>query len=239
MADTVAYVHARRAAGHRRPGRPRRLDAGRLDELPRGVGRPRATEPRKIAAIGVRLTRGRSMHGFALNVDPDLAMFGHIVPVRHRRQGRHLAARPRASTSRMAEVVDAVAAPGRRRAGARGGVGPRRRGLARPPPPTWRRSAGGEGPGEVAAPAADGPSRRRGAAPRCACSGRLAEAGVDRWPRHRRRASPSGCGPRSTIGPELPPRSSARCATSTWSRCARRPAAPTSSSAGPTAPPRS
>src|SRR3954462_13002700 len=36
--------------------------------------------PRKICAIGVRLTRGRSMHGFALNVDPDLSMFGHIVP---------------------------------------------------------------------------------------------------------------------------------------------------------------
>ncbi|MHB8189713.1 MAG: lipoyl synthase [Ferrimicrobium sp.] len=36
--------------------------------------------PRKIAAIGVKLTRGRSMHGFALNVDPDLAMFGHIIP---------------------------------------------------------------------------------------------------------------------------------------------------------------
>jgi lipoyl synthase len=35
---------------------------------------------RKIAAIGVRLTRGRSMHGFALNVDPDLSMFAHIVP---------------------------------------------------------------------------------------------------------------------------------------------------------------
>jgi lipoic acid synthetase len=34
----------------------------------------------KIAAIGVKVTRGRTMHGFALNVDPDLAMFGHIVP---------------------------------------------------------------------------------------------------------------------------------------------------------------
>src|SRR5207249_8837622 len=31
---------------------------------------------RKICAIGVRVTRGRSMHGFALNVDPDLSMFG-------------------------------------------------------------------------------------------------------------------------------------------------------------------
>jgi lipoic acid synthetase len=35
---------------------------------------------RKICAIGVRTSRGRSMHGFALNVSPDLAMFDHIVP---------------------------------------------------------------------------------------------------------------------------------------------------------------
>ena len=37
-------------------------------------------EDRKICAIGVRVSRGRSMHGFALNVDPDLAMFANIVP---------------------------------------------------------------------------------------------------------------------------------------------------------------
>ena len=34
----------------------------------------------KIAAIGVRVARGRTRHGFALNVDPDLSMFEHIVP---------------------------------------------------------------------------------------------------------------------------------------------------------------
>jgi lipoic acid synthetase len=39
-----------------------------------------AGRPRKIAAIGVRVSRGRSMHGFALNVNTDLTWFDHIVP---------------------------------------------------------------------------------------------------------------------------------------------------------------
>ena len=34
----------------------------------------------KIAAIGVHIRRGVSMHGLALNVDPDLGHFGLIVP---------------------------------------------------------------------------------------------------------------------------------------------------------------
>lgn len=34
----------------------------------------------KIGAIGVRVTRWVSFHGFAINVDPDLAHFGGIVP---------------------------------------------------------------------------------------------------------------------------------------------------------------
>ena len=34
----------------------------------------------KIAAIGVRVARGVSMHGFAINVEPDLSYFGRIVP---------------------------------------------------------------------------------------------------------------------------------------------------------------
>ncbi|MDE2718822.1 MAG: lipoyl(octanoyl) transferase LipB [Chloroflexota bacterium] len=34
----------------------------------------------KIAAIGVRVSRGVTMHGLALNVNPDLSYFNHIVP---------------------------------------------------------------------------------------------------------------------------------------------------------------
>lgn len=34
----------------------------------------------KIAAIGVRVSQGVSMHGFALNVNPDLSFFEKIVP---------------------------------------------------------------------------------------------------------------------------------------------------------------
>ena len=34
----------------------------------------------KVAAIGVRVSGGVAMHGFALNVDPDLDYFGHMIP---------------------------------------------------------------------------------------------------------------------------------------------------------------
>ena len=35
---------------------------------------------RKIAAIGIRVAQGISMHGFALNVNPELAAFNRIIP---------------------------------------------------------------------------------------------------------------------------------------------------------------
>ncbi len=35
---------------------------------------------RKIAAIGIRVAKGVTMHGFALNVNPDLSAFRSIVP---------------------------------------------------------------------------------------------------------------------------------------------------------------
>ena len=35
---------------------------------------------RKVAAIGIRVAQGVTMHGFALNVNPDLTAFGQIIP---------------------------------------------------------------------------------------------------------------------------------------------------------------
>lgn len=49
--------------------------AGRRDGYP-GVW----VDGAKIAAIGVRIARGVSMHGFALNVNTDLSFFERIVP---------------------------------------------------------------------------------------------------------------------------------------------------------------
>ena len=56
------------------------VDAGRLVEYPGVWVDPQGPNPRKICAIGVRLKRGRTMHGFALNVAPDMTYLRqHIV----------------------------------------------------------------------------------------------------------------------------------------------------------------
>jgi lipoate-protein ligase B len=50
--------------------------AATSDEKPTGVW----VDDAKIAAIGVRVSKGTTMHGFALNVNPDMSYFDHIVP---------------------------------------------------------------------------------------------------------------------------------------------------------------
>jgi lipoyl(octanoyl) transferase len=52
------------------------LPADPSGDLADGPGRPE----RKIAAIGIRVASGVTMHGFAINVDPDLGWFDRIVP---------------------------------------------------------------------------------------------------------------------------------------------------------------
>ena len=56
-------------------------DAGRLDGYPGVWIDPSGPEPRKICAIGVRVSRGRTMHGFALNVATDMRYLReYIIP---------------------------------------------------------------------------------------------------------------------------------------------------------------
>jgi lipoic acid synthetase len=63
----------------------------------------------KIAAIGVRVARGRARHGFALNVDPDLGMFAHIVPCGIRDRGVTSVARELRRAPALPDVLDVVA----------------------------------------------------------------------------------------------------------------------------------
>ena len=99
---TPAYVHAVEQVVIDALAEVGLPGASRLDGYP-GVW----IDDRKIAAIGVRLSKGRSMHGFALNVDPDLSMFDHIVPcgIADKAVTSLAAEGVRAS---MADVVDAV-----------------------------------------------------------------------------------------------------------------------------------
>jgi lipoyl(octanoyl) transferase len=62
----------------------RLLEQAAIDVLGRGERRPGApgvyVDGAKIAALGIRVTRGRSYHGLALNVAMDLSPFAAIDP---------------------------------------------------------------------------------------------------------------------------------------------------------------
>lgn len=79
MADTAAYV-ASLEQGLIASLDDLGLAAGRLKGQPGVWLDADGARPRKIAAVGVRLKRRRTMHGFALNHTVDLDWFDKIVP---------------------------------------------------------------------------------------------------------------------------------------------------------------
>ena len=79
MADTAAYVASLEQVLIETLG-DLGVHSGRLNGCTGVWVEPDTDRPQKIAAIGVRISRGRSMHGVALNVDPDLSWFERIVP---------------------------------------------------------------------------------------------------------------------------------------------------------------
>jgi lipoyl(octanoyl) transferase len=75
----------------------------------------RADEPghgfrpdRKVAAIGVRVAKGVTMHGFALNCDPDMAAFANMIPCGIVDAGATSLTAELGRDVPVAEVIDAV-----------------------------------------------------------------------------------------------------------------------------------
>jgi len=85
-----------------------RIPAHRIPGLT-GIWVDGDTGPSKLAAIGVRISRWVTSHGFALNVSTDLSRFGLIVPCGITDKGVTSMERLLGRRVPMAEVADAVA----------------------------------------------------------------------------------------------------------------------------------
>ena len=66
-----------------------------------------ASQHRKLAAIGIKVSRWITMHGFALNVCPDLRGFEHIVPcgIAHKPVGSLVQLNPKLTLAEVKPVV--------------------------------------------------------------------------------------------------------------------------------------
>ncbi len=80
MADTAAYVASVEQLIIDALYELGLSNCGRVSQYPGVWVDHDGPSPRKIAAIGVRLSRGRSMHGFAINVNTDMSYFDAIIP---------------------------------------------------------------------------------------------------------------------------------------------------------------
>jgi lipoyl(octanoyl) transferase len=65
---------------------------------------------RKVAAIGVRVAKGVTMHGFAINCDPDMAAFGNMIPCGLVDAGATSLTQELGRDVPIAEVIDATEA---------------------------------------------------------------------------------------------------------------------------------
>ena len=107
MADTAAYVNEIESLLIETCKDLGIEDVGRIERYTGVWVNPNGPEPRKIAAIGVRLNKARTMHGFALNVNPDMTFYDHIVPCGITEYGVTSLEKEGINTT-MKEVVDLV-----------------------------------------------------------------------------------------------------------------------------------
>ncbi len=153
---------------------------------------PGTPHERKIAAIGVRIKRNRSLHGFALNVDIDHAWFDRLVPCGIADKAV-TSLRAEGLDVSMQEVVDAIA---RRAQGQWETSSMDRADVAwKHVPQDLSAFSRGEGPGDKAAP--DDRSREEPVR----LLGRLAQVGIDGG-LDARTAKPDWMRVKATMGPE-------------------------------------